>query len=58
MRADAAGRLDSRDHAILAMRVAGSSPEEIGSTLGVPHARIAHRIAGIAARLEPRRTAG
>jgi DNA-binding NarL/FixJ family response regulator len=53
MRADAAAKLDPRDHAILPMRVAGTPPVEIAATLGVPAARIARRIAEIVARLEP-----
>jgi DNA-binding NarL/FixJ family response regulator len=53
MRADAAAKLDPRDHAILAMRVADTPPVEIAATLGVPAARIARRIAAIVARLEP-----
>jgi DNA-binding NarL/FixJ family response regulator len=53
MRADAAAKLDPRDHAILAMRVADTPPAEIAATLGVPAARIARRIATIVARLEP-----
>jgi DNA-binding NarL/FixJ family response regulator len=63
MKADAAARLDPADHAILAMRVAGDSPVEIATTLGVPGATIAHRIAAIAAiaaivaKLEPLRSA-
>jgi DNA-binding NarL/FixJ family response regulator len=57
MKADAAARLDPGDHAILAMRVAGSSPVEIAATLGVPDARIAHRIAAIVTALQPLPTA-
>jgi DNA-binding NarL/FixJ family response regulator len=53
MKADAAARLDPTDHAILAMRVAGESPVDIAATLGVPDARIAHRIAAIVSALEP-----
>jgi DNA-binding NarL/FixJ family response regulator len=53
MKADAASRLDSADHAILAMRVAGDSPVEIAATLGFTDATIAHRIAAIVAKLEP-----
>jgi DNA-binding NarL/FixJ family response regulator len=53
MRADAAAKLDPRDHAILAMRVADTPPVEIAATPGVPAARIARRIAAIVARLEP-----
>jgi hypothetical protein len=56
MKADAAARLDPGDHAIFAMRVAGDSPVETASTLGVPNATIANRIAAIVAELEPLRS--
>jgi DNA-binding NarL/FixJ family response regulator len=52
MKSYAAARLDPADHAILAMRVAGDSPVEIASTLGVPEPAIEKRIAAIVARLE------
>jgi DNA-binding CsgD family transcriptional regulator len=57
MKANAAGILDPADHAILAMRVAGDSPVEIATTLGVPEPAIAKRIAAIVARLESLRSA-
>jgi DNA-binding NarL/FixJ family response regulator len=57
MKADAAARLDPADHAILAMRVAGDSPVEIATTLGIPDTTIANRIAAIVTKLEPLRSA-
>jgi DNA-binding NarL/FixJ family response regulator len=57
MKADAAARLDPADHAILAMRVAGTSPGEIAATLGIPDTAISHRIAAIVAQLEPLQSA-
>jgi DNA-binding NarL/FixJ family response regulator len=53
MRAEAAARLDPSDHAILAMRLAGSPPPEIATTLGVPESAVADRIAAILERLGP-----
>jgi DNA-binding NarL/FixJ family response regulator len=58
MKADAAARLDPADHAIFAMRVAGDSPVEIATTLGVPDTTISNRIAAIVAKLEPLRSTG
>lgn len=53
MRREAAQQLDSTDHAILAMRLAGEPPAAIGHTLGLlPHAAL-DRIAAIISRLEP-----
>jgi DNA-binding NarL/FixJ family response regulator len=47
MRAEAAARLDPFDHAVLAMRLAGDSPADIGATLDLSVAAVADRIAGI-----------
>jgi DNA-binding NarL/FixJ family response regulator len=47
----AAARLDPADHAILAMRLAGSSWAEIAKTLGVPVPSVAERGAAIVLRL-------
>ena len=58
MKADAAARLDPAGHAIFAMRVAGDSPVEIATTLGVPDTTISNRIAAIVAKLEPLRSTG
>jgi hypothetical protein len=57
MKADAAARFDPADHASLAMRVAGDSSVEMATTLGVPDATIANRIAAIVAKLESLRSA-
>jgi DNA-binding NarL/FixJ family response regulator len=51
MKAEAAIRLDPSDHAILAMRVAGHTPADIGETLSLPVPAIADRIAAIVATL-------
>jgi len=50
---DIAARLDPADPAILAMRLAGGSTDDIGQTLRLPSPTIRDRIAGIIARLEP-----
>ncbi len=53
----AAGRLDPADHAILAMRTAGSSWPEVGSTLAIAEVALARRAWAILAALttsEPR----
>jgi DNA-binding NarL/FixJ family response regulator len=51
MRAEAAGLLDPFDHAILAMRLAGDSPADIGATLGLSGAEVAGRVAGVVSAL-------
>ena len=51
MRSEAAARLDPFDHAVLAMRLAGDPPADIGATLGLPAAAVADRIAAIVASL-------
>ena len=45
----AAGRLDPADHAILAMRIAGSSWSEVGSTLAIDEVALARRAWAIVA---------
>ena len=57
MRAEAAAQLDPFDHAVLAMRLAGDTPTDIGATLGLSVAAVADRIATIVASLaRPRPT--
>jgi DNA-binding NarL/FixJ family response regulator len=51
MTAEAAAMLDPADHAILAMRLAGDQPADIGATLGLPVAAIDDRMAAIVAVL-------
>lgn len=51
MKTEAASRLDPSDHAILAMRLAGQTPADIGDTLWLPVPAIAGRIAAIVATL-------
>jgi DNA-binding NarL/FixJ family response regulator len=58
MRREAAARLDPADRPILAMRLAGDQPAEIGHTLRLPPRAIGARIAAIIARLEPIGSAG
>jgi two-component system response regulator DesR len=53
IRAEAAAMLDSADHAILAMRLAGHSPANIAATLVHPVHAIAERIAAIVTALVP-----
>ena len=57
-RREVASRIDVADHAILAMRLAGDPPDEIGDTLGLASRTIRDRIGGIIARLEPLGSAG
>ena len=47
----AAARIDPADHAILAMRVAGTSWAEIAETLRLPAATVTERAAAIVIRL-------
>jgi DNA-binding NarL/FixJ family response regulator len=58
MRREAAARLDPADRPILAMRLAGDPPADIGQTLRLPSRTIKDRIAAIIARLEPVGSAG
>ena len=51
--ARAARRLDPRDRPIFAMRLAGTSPRDIASVVGVGVAALHARIAAIAAQLAP-----
>jgi DNA-binding NarL/FixJ family response regulator len=51
MSAEAASKLDPKDHAILAMRLAGEPAAEIANTLWIPTAAISDRIARIVATL-------
>ena len=50
---EAAARLDSADHAILAMALAGNLPDEIGDTLWLPPSAVVDRITAMVTRLEP-----
>lgn len=52
----AAQCLDPADHAILAMRIAGDSPDEIAATLGMPGISITRRIVAIVSTLEASRS--
>ena len=52
MRREVASRIDAADHAILAMRLAGDPPDEIGDTLRLPSPTIRDRIGGIIAQIE------
>jgi DNA-binding NarL/FixJ family response regulator len=51
MKAEAAIRLDPSEHAILAMRLAGHTPADIGETLSLPAPAIADRVAAIVTAL-------
>jgi DNA-binding NarL/FixJ family response regulator len=51
MRAEAAARLDPSDHAVLAMRLAGDPPGEIGAILGLSVSAVVERITAIVASL-------
>lgn len=51
LRARAAARIDPADHAILAMRLAGTSFTEIAATLRLPAGTVTERAAAIAIRL-------
>ena len=51
-RREVAAGLDAADHAILAMRLDGDPPAEIGQTLGVSTPDITNRISAIIGRLE------
>jgi DNA-binding NarL/FixJ family response regulator len=51
MRIGAAAMLDPADHAILAMRLAGTAGADIGAVLGLPAPEITDRIAAIVAAL-------
>ncbi|MDX6647763.1 MAG: hypothetical protein QOK40_3490 [Miltoncostaeaceae bacterium] len=57
MRGEAAARLDPADRPILAMRLAGYAPPEIGETLQLPVRAVRDRLAAIIARLDPIGTA-
>lgn len=51
LQARAAGRLDARDRAIFAMRLAGTAPRDIAATVGLSAAELDARTAAIVARL-------
>jgi DNA-binding NarL/FixJ family response regulator len=53
VRARFAAKLEPTDRAILAMRLAGTTPAEIAETIGLTAARVRARIARIVARLTP-----
>jgi DNA-binding NarL/FixJ family response regulator len=57
MRREAAARLDPADRPILAMRLAGYAPREIGETLQLPVRAVRDRLRAIIAGLEPVRAA-
>jgi DNA-binding NarL/FixJ family response regulator len=57
MRREAAARLDPADRPILAPRLAGYAPGEIGETLRLPVRAVRDRLAAIIAGLEPVRVA-
>jgi DNA-binding NarL/FixJ family response regulator len=51
LQARAAARIDPADHAILAMRLAGTTWAEIAATLRIPTGAVTERAAAIAIRL-------
>jgi CheY-like chemotaxis protein len=57
MRHEAAARLDPEDRPILALRLAGYPPREIGEALRLPVRAVRDRLGAIIAGLEPIRTA-